>query len=81
MGFFIVDDPTDPKKAQRKMEVPGLIGSNILRHLAMIRRTKSLKSSSDSGARSVAVADLVLELFEPDLGPKYSVLVYSSTFF
>ena len=61
MGVSVVKDPTDHKMAQRKRNVPGLIGSNILRHLAEIRRTQP---SSNNDARGGAITDLVLEMSE-----------------
>ena len=61
MGFFVVKDHTDHKMAQRKRDLPGLIGSNILRHLAEIRRTKP-RSNNDT--RGGANTDLVLEMSE-----------------
>ena len=61
MGFFVVKDPTDHKMAQRKRDLPGLIGSNILRHLAEIRRTQP---SSNNDTRGGAITDLVLEMSE-----------------
>ena len=61
MVFFVVKDPTDHKMAQRKWDEPGLIGSNILRHLAKIRRTQP---SSNNDTRVGAITDLVLEMSE-----------------
>ena len=61
MGFFVVKDPTDHKMAQRKRDVPGLIGSNILRRLVDIRRTQP---SSNNDTRGGAITDLVLEMSE-----------------
>ena len=47
LGFLIVRDPTGTPTATRKMEVPGVIGSNIFRDMNAILTKHGTDSKED----------------------------------
>ena len=64
LGFLIVRDPTDTPIATRKMEVPGVIGSNIFRVMNAMLTKDGTGSQDDCRSSCDHVWSAVLALYE-----------------